>query len=104
MVHLQCLSKRSDPNYVGGILYYGKWQENKDFLLTLFEPEAPAIIDYLEPPATRFDDLLLEDDLSSVIHIHKGNHFLIPWSPRFFWVIDPPTVFLVENEIKNLCF
>jgi hypothetical protein len=41
------------------------------FLLTLFEPEAPAIIDYLEPPATHFDDLLLEDDLSSGIHIHK---------------------------------
>jgi hypothetical protein len=77
MVLLQCLSKRSDPKSVRGILYSGKWQENKDFLLTLFEPEAPTIIDYLEPPATQFDDLILEDDLSSGIHIHKSifEHF-----------------------------
>jgi hypothetical protein len=64
MVLLQCLSKRSDPKSVGGILYSGKWQENKDFLLALFEPEEPVIIDHIEPPATRFDDFLLEDDLS----------------------------------------
>jgi hypothetical protein len=77
MVLLQCLSKRSYPKFVGGILYSIQWQENKDFLLTLFEPEAPAIIDYLEPPATLFDDLLLKDDLSSTIHIHKSifEHF-----------------------------
>jgi predicted transcriptional regulator YdeE len=57
--------------------YYGKWQENKDFLITLFEPGSPAIIDHLKPPATRFDDLLLEDDCSSIIHIHKSvfEHF-----------------------------
>jgi hypothetical protein len=72
MFLLQCLSKRSDPKSVGGILYSGKWQENKNFFLTLFEPEAPAIIDYLQPPATQFDDLILEDDLSSGIHIHKS--------------------------------
>jgi hypothetical protein len=29
---------------------------------------------------------------------------LIPWSPSIFWIIDPPTVFLVDNKIKNLCF
>jgi hypothetical protein len=52
MVLLQCLSKRSYPKSVGGILYSGKWQDNKDFLLTLFEPEAPAIIDYIKPTAT----------------------------------------------------
>jgi hypothetical protein len=72
MVILQCLSKRSDPKYVDGILYSGKWQDNKEFFLTLFDPGAPAIIDHLEPPATQFDDLLLEDDLSSIIHIHKS--------------------------------
>jgi hypothetical protein len=77
MVLLQYLSKRSDPKSVGGILYSGKWQDNKDFLLTLFEPGAPAIIDHLEPPAKQFDDLLLEDDLLSLIHIHKSifEHF-----------------------------
>jgi hypothetical protein len=77
MVLLQCLSKCSDPKSVGGILYSGKWQENQDFLLTLFEPGASAIIDRLEPPVTQFDDLLLEDDLSSIIHIHKSvfEHF-----------------------------
>jgi hypothetical protein len=71
-VLLQCLSKCSDPKYVGGILYYGKRQDNKDLLLTLLQPEAPAIMDYLEPPATRFDDLILEEKLSSDIHIHKS--------------------------------
>jgi hypothetical protein len=77
MVLLQCLSKRSDPKSVGGILYSGKWKENKDFLLTLFEPGEPAITDRLEPPAMRFDDFLLKDDLSSIIHIHKSvfEHF-----------------------------
>jgi hypothetical protein len=71
------LSKRSDPKSFGGILYAAKWQENKIFLLALFEPVAPAILDYLEPPATQFDDLLLEDDLSLGIHIHKSifEHF-----------------------------
>jgi hypothetical protein len=38
----------------------------------LFELRAPAILDHLEPPATQFDDLLLKDDLSSIIHIHKS--------------------------------
>jgi hypothetical protein len=75
--HAVCFSKRSDPKSVEGILYYGNWQENKNFLLTLFEPEAPAVIHYLEPPATQFHGLLLEDDLSSGIHIHKSifEHF-----------------------------
>jgi hypothetical protein len=77
IVLLQCLSKLSDPKSVGGILYSGKWLENKDFLLTLFNPGAPAIIDHLELPAILFDDLLLEDDLSSIINIHKSvfEHF-----------------------------
>jgi hypothetical protein len=46
-------------------------------LLTLSEPEAPAIINFLEPPTTQFDDLILKDDLSSGIHIHKSifEHF-----------------------------
>jgi hypothetical protein len=55
MVRLQCLSKPSDPKYVGGILYYGKWKENKDFFVTLFTPGEPALIDHLELPATLFD-------------------------------------------------
>jgi hypothetical protein len=42
--------------------------------------------------------------LSLTVATVLGHHFLIPWSPSIFLIIDPPTVFLVENRIKNLCF
>jgi hypothetical protein len=71
MVIIGCFSQYEDPKSLGGILFSGNCQENQDFLLTLFDPKARAILQYIEPPTTICDRLLQDDDLSSIITIPK---------------------------------
>jgi hypothetical protein len=68
MVLLQCLCDHDDPLSVGGILHGGKWQDNREFLLQLFDPEQRAIVPHLKAPASRFDSLL-ETPLSPLLSI-----------------------------------
>jgi hypothetical protein len=41
---------------------------------------------------------------SRLISPTRATIFWFLGHPVFFWIINPPTVFLVENKIKNICF
>ena len=66
MVILRCFSKTDDPTSVGGILHSGSYQDNKEFLLSLFDPNQLAILGILEPPAFQFARLI-DDKISPPI-------------------------------------